>query len=191
MTVVDPIHPPRLWPGDSPSAPPAATLASDRFPSYAFVPGLWPHPHSDPAGHRFRVECPPQLEADWPAGLPFRRGIELFDAGYYWEAHEVWEGLWNAAGRRGPVADFLKALIQFAVVGVKIREGRLDGAKTHAARAAELLRGPDTAAGFDVAALVRRAEELAAQPPATPPEPRRPVERVFEWSLASFKSPAT
>jgi uncharacterized protein len=165
--------------------------ADDRFPPYAFVPGLWPHPHSDPAGHRFKVECPSQLDADWPTSRAFLRGIELFDAGYPWEAHEAWESLWHAAGRRGAVADFLKALIQFAVVGVKIREGRLDGAKTHAARAAELLRPLDPVAGFDLAALIRHAEALAAQPPPVPPEPRQPVERVFEWKLAALRRPAT
>jgi uncharacterized protein len=189
--VEDPIRLPRPWPGDLPPKPPAAAPTGDQSPPYAFVPGLWPHPHSDPAGHRFIVECPPQLDADWPTRLPFLRGIELFDAGYYWEAHEAWEGLWNAAGRQGAVADFLKALIQFAVVGVKVREGRLDGAKTHAARAAELLRGPDPAAGFDMAALIAHAEELAAEPPPMPPEPRRPVERVFGWDLAALRPKAT
>jgi hypothetical protein len=191
MTVEDPTRRPRPWPGDKPPNPPSLAPASDPFPPYAFVPGLWPHPHSDPAGHRYRVPCPPQLDADWPASRPFLRGIELFDAGYCWEAHEVWEALWNAAGRHGAVADFLKALIQFAVVGVKIREGRLDGAKTHAARAAELLRGPDRVPGFDIAGLIGRAEEIAVLPPPTPPEPRCPVERVFEWKLAAFRSKAT
>jgi uncharacterized protein len=165
---------------------------NDRFPPYAFVPGLWPHPHSDPAGHRFAVECPARLDADWPTSAAFLRGIELFDAGYCWEAHEAWEAMWHAAGRRGAIADFLKALIQLAVVGVKIREGRLDGAKTHAARAAELLRSLDPARfpGFDLAGLIRRADALAAEPPPVPPEPRRPVERVFEWPLSTFRSPA-
>jgi predicted metal-dependent hydrolase len=159
--------------------------ANDRFPPYAFVPGLWPHPHSDPAGHRFKVECPHALDADWPTSPAYLRGIELFDAGYYWEAHEAWEGLWHAAGRRGDVADFLKALIQFAVVGVKVREGRLDGARTHAARAAELLRAvdPELATGLDRDLLLKRALETAKEPPPTPSEPRRPVERVFAWDL--------
>jgi hypothetical protein len=164
----------------------------DRFPPYAFVPALWPHPHSDAGGHRFKVECPARLDADWASTPAFLRGIELFDRGYCWEAHEAWEGLWHAAGRRGPIADFLKALIQFAVVGVKVREGRLDGAKAHALRAAELLRPLDPSLfPLDIAALVRRAEEIAAKPPATPPEPRQPVERVFDWELATVKSAAT
>ena len=167
--------------------------ASDRFPPYAFVPGLWPHPHSDPAGHGFAVECPARLDADWPTSPTFLLGIELFDAGYSWEAHEAWEAMWHAAGRRGAVADFLKALIQLAVVGVKVREGRLDGATTHAARAAELLRSLDPARfpGFDLAELIRRADALAAAPPPVPPEPRRAVERVFGWKLAEVRSRAT
>ncbi|TGQ49534.1 DUF309 domain-containing protein, partial [Mesorhizobium sp. M1C.F.Ca.ET.210.01.1.1] len=27
----------------------------------------------------------------------FRWGIDLFNHGYYWEAHEAWEPLWHAA----------------------------------------------------------------------------------------------
>ena len=37
---------------------------------------------------------------------------QLFNAGYYWEAHEVWEGLWHAYGRRGATADVLKGADQ-------------------------------------------------------------------------------
>ena len=54
----------------------------------------------------------------------FRRAIELFNAGYYWEAHEVWEELWHVEGRRGPTAELLKALIKLAAAGVKVREGQ-------------------------------------------------------------------
>ena len=42
-----------------------------------------------------------------------RRGIELFNMGHYWDAHEVWEGEWMP-DRRGPDAGFFKGLIQVA-----------------------------------------------------------------------------
>lgn len=110
-----------------------------RLPPYSYVPGgPWPHPKSHPEGHSYHTpECAitpldPQRWADSDAYL---EGIRLFEAGYYWEAHEVWEGLWHAAGRSGPVATMLKALIKLAAAGVKIRERNLTGAATHAARA--------------------------------------------------------
>ncbi|MEZ4752167.1 MAG: DUF309 domain-containing protein [Bdellovibrionota bacterium] len=43
----------------------------------------------------------------------FDRGCELFDAGEYFEAHEVWEDLWAEA--MGARHAFLQGLIQTAV----------------------------------------------------------------------------
>lgn len=158
---------------------------ADGFPDYSYVPGLWPHPHSHPQGHRFGPPFPASQIHDLSADSTFRLGVTLFDAGYYWEAHEAWEHLWHAAGRKGPDADFLKALIQLAVVGVKVREGRLDGAWSHARRAQELLAalGAATMAGIDVQRLARLVGDIADHPPATPEEPRQPVEIVFPWRL--------
>ncbi len=42
-----------------------------------------------------------------------RRGIELFNSGRYWDAHEVWEHEWMP-DRKGPDAGFYKGLIQVA-----------------------------------------------------------------------------
>jgi uncharacterized protein len=42
-----------------------------------------------------------------------RRGIDLFNHGEYWEAHEVWESDW-IHDRKGPDSDFYKGLIQIA-----------------------------------------------------------------------------
>ena len=66
----------------------------------------------------------------------FLRGVELFNAGYYWEAHEVWEELWHVERRVGPTAEVLKALIKLAAAGVKARERREGGVRTHCHRAA-------------------------------------------------------
>ena len=45
------------------------------------------------------------------AGL--QRGIDLFNGGEYWEAHEAWEQEWMP-DRKGPDAAFYKGLIQIA-----------------------------------------------------------------------------
>jgi uncharacterized protein len=45
------------------------------------------------------------------AGL--QRGIDLFNSGEYWEAHEAWEQEWMP-DRKGPDAGFYKGLIQVA-----------------------------------------------------------------------------
>jgi len=40
-------------------------------------------------------------------------GVELFNAGHYWEAHEAWERDWMP-DRKGPDSGFYKGLIQVA-----------------------------------------------------------------------------
>lgn len=112
------------------------------FPRYAYVPGRQPHPVTDPRGHSFGIEPAevPPLDATCPEeSIEFLYGIDLFNHGYYWEAHECWEGLWHAAGRTGPVAVLLKGLIKLAAAGVKAREGNSTGVQRHARRAADLL----------------------------------------------------
>lgn len=112
------------------------------FPPYTYVPGgPWPHPKSHPQGHAYHTQSaavPPIDPLRWRESEAYLEGFRLFDAGYYWESHEVWEGLWHAAGRKGPVADMLKALIKLAAAGVKVREGVPGGVATHANRASEI-----------------------------------------------------
>jgi len=40
-------------------------------------------------------------------------GVELFNKGHYWEAHEVWEREWTP-DRKGPDSGFYKGIIQIA-----------------------------------------------------------------------------
>src|SRR5262249_17305163 len=75
---------------------------------------------------------------DWARCRPYLFGLDLFNHGYYWEAHETWEALWHACGRTGATADFLKALIKLAAAGGKALGGRPKGVKSHAGRAAVL-----------------------------------------------------
>jgi hypothetical protein len=147
------------------------------FPPYTYIPGgPWPHPVSDPAGHGHGRRAADGDDA-------FRRGAALFDAGFYWEAHEAWEAPWHAHGRRGPTADVLKALIKLAAAGVKVRQHQPHGVRIHAARAAALLAevarsGEPPPLGLDLDALRRQAERIAADPPRTgltPADPAAPV----------------
>jgi hypothetical protein len=140
-------------------------LPDEPLPPYTFVPGQQPHPVSDPAGHSFGVtHAPPAplVPERWRECHDYLRGLDLFNNGYYWEAHEAWEGLWHAAGRKGAVADFLKGLIKLAAAGVKQLEGKPKGVKSHARRAAELWRGARGGAflGLPVQALVELAERV-------------------------------
>jgi hypothetical protein len=65
------------------------------------------------------------MEADERTAA-FRAGRELFDAGDYLAAHELFEELWEAS--EGGDADFFKGLIQAAIALHHFRAGNLEGA---------------------------------------------------------------
>lgn len=144
------------------------------FPAYAYVPGRGPHPVSDPRGHSYGsalsgIAAP---DPENPAGSPeFLQAVDLFNYGYYWEAHEVWESLWIACGRSGSTAGFLKGLIKLAAAGVKAREGRPLGVRRHAEGARELFEGTaqttqgSAVLGLDLKQLIAAAEQIALKPP--------------------------
>ncbi len=144
------------------------------LPPYTYIPGRRLHPISDPAGHRFGDQRPQSFVLDpvhWRDCDGYCFAVDLFNHGFYWESHEVWEGCWNAAGRRGPVADFLKGLIKLAAALVKALEGRPEGARRHAERADALFRSvaadvdphADSFAGLRWVDLERLARTLRAR----------------------------
>jgi hypothetical protein len=163
------------------------------LPPYTYVPGgPWPHPNrakesrDDP--RREDSLGTPTMPEDVAASPLFGRGVKLFDAGYYWEAHEAWEALWDAAGRRGPTADVLRALIKLAAAGIKVRERREPGVRTHARRAAECFAsarrlGGAHQLGLDLDKWIERALAIAESPPTDPGPPDAPVTRVFEFRI--------
>lgn len=111
------------------------------FPGYSYVPGKNPHPSSSPAGHSYGQPEPEVAvfhPARWQDCETYLFGIDLFNAGYYWEAHEQFEAVWKAVGRSGDVADFLKGLIKLSAAGVKQLKSRPEGFRRHMARAMTL-----------------------------------------------------
>lgn len=142
------------------------------FPAYAFVPGKHPHPVSDPLGHSFGMtrSISEPLDPQHPeSSVLFLHAIDLFNGGFYWEAHEAWEELWISAGRAGELANFLKGLIKLSAAGVKSREGQCVGVERHARRAVELFltvraTGHHVYCGLDLEALIHDGRHLAERP---------------------------
>ena len=150
----------------------------DPLPSYTYVPGgPWPHPISGEGGHLadrpWEGRVPPIRGDGWSSSPTYLRGVLLFNAGYYWEAHEAWEALWHAHDRAGPTADVLKGLIKLAAAGVKVRQGQPRGVSTHARRAAELFEsvargGVPRRLGLDLMAWAAVSRGIAGRPPEGP-----------------------
>jgi hypothetical protein len=128
------------------------------------------------------------VEGAWGCSEHYRRGLALFNAGYYWEAHEAWEALWHAHGRAGPTAALLKGLIKLAAAGVKVRQGQPRGVATHARRAGVLFEevrkacGPSRL-GLDLEQLAGHARDIAERPPDDPGPPGARVVRVFAFTI--------
>ena len=57
----------------------------------------------------------------------FKRGLDEYDKGDYFEAHEAWEDLWS--DYNFPDRKFVQGLIQLSVSFVHLGNGNLTGAK--------------------------------------------------------------
>jgi hypothetical protein len=142
---------------------------------------------------------PPPVPDQWEDSQAYLLGIDLFNHGYYWEAHEVWEGLWHACGRQGQLADFLKGLIKLAAAGVKVREGKPHGVVSHAARAAELFwqidqqRGGkgDCFLGLSLRELIDFTDAVGRMALSMTGDDDRGVKVVFSFVLKPAPSPPT
>jgi predicted metal-dependent hydrolase len=104
----------------------------------------------------------------------FERGLRLFDAGAYFECHDVWEEVWQ--GLRTPSRDFLQGLIQAAVAFHHLGNGNLAGAGSVLGRSlSRLSRYGERHWGLDLGQLraelrgwlerVSRAEQLETPRP--------------------------
>lgn len=161
-------------------------LPERSFPAYAYLPGRQPHPVRDPAGHSYQIQPAqviPSLGSD-----EFVWGEDLFNHGYYWEAHEAWEGLWHLADKGSTLRALLKGLILLSAAGVKIREGKRAAARRHTGRAAGLLRQlPDQAfsgeLGVSPALLADLAEVTADAAPLPRTAENGKPEPVFAFFL--------
>lgn len=144
------------------------------FPPYRFIPGRTPHPRRHPLGHSYRQpELPPILmpPGRWHESEDYLYGIDLYNFAYWWECHEVFEGLWHAAGRRSEQGHFFQALIQLAAANLTGFLGRPKAACNLLERGIARLQGvPASYMGIDVGRL-----SVAIQGRMTEPHPQAPL----------------
>ena len=81
-----------------------------------------PHPRRDPRGHSYG-QPEPQPSAfppdAWHKSEDYLYGVDLYNYAYWWECHEVFEGLWHAVGHDTEQGNFFQALIQLAAANLK------------------------------------------------------------------------
>lgn len=181
------------------------------LPPYSYVPGHeLPHPVNDPQGHLYAQASQahePLITTSQLSTLPSdpssRRyalaaivaenpqwlyALDLFNAGFYWEAHEAWETFWNTLGRTTPEARFVQGLIHLSAACVKIREGKPMGVSRHTKRARELLgeleaANPGGTLNLAPESLSAVVAELEKYTPACWHTSRTPFVRVLSGNL--------
>jgi len=108
-----------------------------------------------------------------PVNVPenLRRGVALFNAGEFWEAHEAWEDIWQADSSEERI--FWQGLIQVAAAFHHLGNRNWNGMRTLLRRAEEkLVKFLPTREGVDVERLLREVrpwrEELERERPELP-----------------------
>ena len=125
------------------------------------------------------------------ANQQFERGVALFNARKFFQAHEVWEELWLAEPE--PEKTFLQGLIQLAAAWHHYRRGNSRGAKSLlAAGIAKLERFPSSHRGLALKELRAQATAwvlwLGREEGTGPPPPKIRVVRRKGFSRAPSRS---
>lgn len=145
------------------------------FPHRRYVPGRAPHPRhwTDPHLPVFPRDPAPLDTRSWQGSTAYRYAIDLFNHEYFWEAHEVLEGLWADVDRTAPTGRFLASLIQISAGLLKESPSRHAGAQRLLARSLPGLRSSSRIfLGVDVEALARDVQEVASGRRTHPPRIR-------------------
>jgi len=143
------------------------------FPRYAYLPGRDPHPVRDPHGHSYGLDEEPAgyvAPAEWRSNEDYLYGVDLYNHGFFWEAHEAWEGLWHEARHDELQAELLQGLIQCSAACLKIPMEQPRGlAKLTEIGTGRLARvaaeHPSGYMGLDVTAFVEAFRAFAAAEP--------------------------
>jgi predicted metal-dependent hydrolase len=104
----------------------------------------------------------PLTQHGWAGNEDYLFGIDLFNAGYFWEAHAFWERLWAAPTISPEVRRFLRALVQVAAACLKARMGEKAGARKLLDRA-RLESFEGCVLGVDARALARKARKFVEE----------------------------
>jgi hypothetical protein len=99
------------------------------LPEAAYVPGKTARPSEGPvfaiARRAPRITDP----AGWATNEAYLFGVHLYRNGFFWEAHEVWEPVWQGARPSSAERHLMQGLIQLANGCLKVAMGRLAAAR--------------------------------------------------------------
>lgn len=169
-----------------PGLQPPIRYTSRALPPYRFIPGRFPHPTAHPDGHSYRApgtyvhEAEPVAADAWLNSEAYLYACDLYNLGFWWEAHEAWEEIWQVTDKRGKQGHFLQGLIQVSACHLKLFVGHMDGVRRLLATSMEHLghaQHPDkTFMGLAVDRFVDDIRAYYARAPVAPADlPRHDV----------------
>jgi predicted metal-dependent hydrolase len=117
------------------------------------------------------------LSAGAAAGRAFRRGIEQFNTGRFFDAHETWEEVWLRSPE--PEKTFLQGIIQVAAAFHHHSRGNLRGARSLLKAGLGRLAGfPGVYRGIALGALRATVQAWANALEEGRSSPERPIPRI-------------
>lgn len=99
-------------------------VLAEGLPDQPYWPGITPRPGAGPVfeiSGRAAIDVTP---ANWRESEAWAAGFVLMRRGYFWEAHEVLEPVWQGLPPNGPDRPFVQAAIQYANGRLKAAMGR-------------------------------------------------------------------
>lgn len=127
------------------------------------------------------AQIPPQPQ-DCEGFLPLKavEGLELFNRGHYWEAHEALEAAWRA--ETGPVRELYRGVLQAGVVYLHITRQNYAGAmKVYHRSQKWLTLWPDICRGIAIGQLQKDLKNAILEMQALGPD------RMSEFDLSLLK----
>lgn len=96
----------------------------------------------------------------WRESDDYCYGVDLYNYAYWWECHEVFEGLWRVAGHQSEQGNFFQGLIQLAAANLKLFMGNHQAARNllHSGLV-RLQRVPEFYMGLDMASLTNELRQ--------------------------------
>lgn len=139
------------------------------LPEEAHVPGQTPRPATSPV-FEAAAAAPARTDPErWQENRTYLYGIALYEAGFFWEAHEAWEPVWMHAPPNSRARALMQGLIQLANGCLKLRMGRPGAADRLLLLAEQHLSeaGADPLMGLDATALRAEIDAFRRAPEAT------------------------
>ena len=99
------------------------------LPAQRHVPGSGSTPDMAPLETAKALAPALTTAGDWQDNAAYLYGHDLLDAGFFWESHEVWEGVWLNCAPNSAEKLLLRMLIQQANARLKLVMGRSHAAE--------------------------------------------------------------